>query len=434
MDGKKRLGSPLDKNKDKEQRMFSPDPHFRGGTGAASMTSASSEQSASFRRDTEGAMRDTFLVDILKMNGEPFKGTVPRTEALKHIFVRALGFKPDEFHGATPGFKGNPTVLFKTKDIFNIDERLSGKSFFSYQKTVRTEQGEKIIDMSCSIRGIREQDPKMRAGPSYTWLKIEGAEYHLREEQLRLWLSEYGLLVSDITEDKEEQTLDSSEDDEIYTDVDLNTGIYSAKMNLIKPIPQLIPMCGKKIKIYHKGIKKQCMKCFGTGHFKRDCGEERKEWLDYVDSFMLEAKLPNEYYGNWARLVDDWRAKNRGKHDANKNHQTERDGQREREMEKRSESIEEISQILKDQRQKASTRKTPEQLEEEPTDELGALSIEASSNPFAILTGEGNGMSQMEKRQTKKPKRKVKDGKGAKGSLSLQGSPTDTPQTQTQDE
>jgi hypothetical protein len=25
---------------------------------------------------------------------------------------------------------------------------------------------------------------------------------------------------------------------------------------------------------------------------------------------MLEAKLPNEYYGNWARLVDDWRAKN----------------------------------------------------------------------------------------------------------------------------
>jgi hypothetical protein len=55
---------------------------------------------------------------------------VPRTEALKHIFVRALGFKPDEFHGATPGFRGNPTVLFKTKEIFNIDERLAGKSFF----------------------------------------------------------------------------------------------------------------------------------------------------------------------------------------------------------------------------------------------------------------------------------------------------------------
>jgi hypothetical protein len=145
MDGKKRLGSPLDENKDKEQRIFSPDPHFRGDAGAASITSAASKQLASFHRDTEGAIRDTFLVDILKMNGEPFKDTVPRTEALKHIFVRALGFKPDEFHWATPGFRENPTVLFKTKEIFNIDERLAGKSFFSYQKTVSTEQGEKTF-------------------------------------------------------------------------------------------------------------------------------------------------------------------------------------------------------------------------------------------------------------------------------------------------
>jgi hypothetical protein len=41
----------------------------------------------------------------------------------------------------------------------------------------------------------------------------------------------------------------------------------------------------------------------------------------------------------------------------------------------------------------------------------------------------------MEKRQTKKPKRGVGDGRGrAKGFLSLQGSPTDTPQSETQDE
>jgi hypothetical protein len=215
----------------------------------------------------------------------------------------------------------------------------------------------------------------MRAGPSYTWLKIEGKEYHLKEEQLRLWLSEYGLLVSDITEDKEEQRPDSSEDDETYNDIYLNTGIYSAKMNLIKPIPQLIPMCGEKIKIYHKGIKKQCMKCFGTGHFKRDCSKERKEWLDYVDSFMLEAKLPNEYYGNWARLVENWRVRNQEKHDSNKNHQAQSDEQQDREKEKRNESIKEISKILQDQRDRVSTKKMPEQLEEEPTKDLGAMSI-----------------------------------------------------------
>ncbi len=183
--------------------------------------------------------------------------------------------------------------------------------------------------MSCSIWGIQEQDPTTRAGLSYTWLKIDGAEYHLKEEQPRLWLSEYGLLVSYITEDKEEQSPDSSDDDETYNDVDLNTGIYSAKMNLIKPIPQLIWMCGKKIKSYHKGIKKQYMKCFGTGHFKRDRIEERKEWLQYMDCFMLKAKLPNEFYGNWSKWVVDWRLKNQEKHNANKNCQTERDERQE---------------------------------------------------------------------------------------------------------
>jgi hypothetical protein len=102
---------------------------------------------------------------------------------------------------------------------------------------------------------------------------------------------------------------------------------------------------------------------------------------------------------------------------------------------KRNESIKEIIQILKDQRDRVSTKKMPEQLEEEPTNDLGAMSIGSSSNPFAILTGEDNGTSQMEKRQTKKPKRRVKDGNGgAKGLQSLQGSPTDTPPPKTQDE
>jgi hypothetical protein len=271
----------------------------------------------------------------------------------------------------------------------------------------------------------------MRAGPSYTWLKIEGAEYNLKEEQLRLWLSEYGLIVSDITEDKEELRPNSSEDEEIYNDIDLNTGIYSAKMSLIKPIPQMIPMCGKKIKIYHKGISKQCMKCFGTGHFKRDCGEERKEWLDYVDSFMLEAKLPDEYYGNWTRLVEDWRMKNQEKHQANRNVQTKSDEQQDHEKDRRNESIKEISQILRDQREKADGKKTPEHLERETSEGLGTMSIDATSNPFTVLVGGKETTSQKVEKQTEKPKRKAKSGKGrGSGFLSLQGSPTDTPQMQ----
>ena len=90
---------------------------------------------------------------------------------------------------------------------------------------------------------------------------------------------------------------------------------------------------------------------------------------------------------------------------------------------------------MKNQRLKSSTAMMPEQQEEEPTNELGAMSTEASRNPFSVLAGESEATSQMEKRQTKKPKRLVKDGRGrTKGFQSLQGSPTDTPPPETQNE
>ena len=89
-------------------------------------------------------------------------------------------------------------------------------------------------------------------------------------------------------------------------------------------------MHGKKIKIYHKGIKKLCLNCYEAGHFKKDCKEERKDWLDYVDAFMLAEKLTDDYYGNWAKLVAGWREKNPAKHDLNKKKQREEDERQER--------------------------------------------------------------------------------------------------------
>jgi len=72
---------------------------------------------------TDGALRNHFTVDILRMNGEDFKGRMNPVVAMKQIFVQALGFAPIELAGIVPGFKGNPTLLFKTKAPFNIDEK-----------------------------------------------------------------------------------------------------------------------------------------------------------------------------------------------------------------------------------------------------------------------------------------------------------------------
>jgi hypothetical protein len=46
---------------------------------------------------TEGAIRNNFTVDILKRNGEDYRGTMKRTEAFISIFIGALGFDKEEF-------------------------------------------------------------------------------------------------------------------------------------------------------------------------------------------------------------------------------------------------------------------------------------------------------------------------------------------------
>ena len=439
MPGNKRIGSPLSAEREKDGRIFSPEQHPRetqnveaGFSDSASFQSVEENQESSFYRETEGAMRDKFVVDIKLIDGEPFKGTITRTEALKNIFVRALGFSPMEFHGATPSFRGHPIVIFKTKRLFNIDERLAGKSYFDYEKKVKTESGEKIVKMSCTIKGIREEDPEKRTKSTYTWLKIEGAEYQLKEEQIKMWLSEFGFVVSDITEDKEDTGKQSSEDEDIYEDVDINTGIYSVKINLKKQIPQLIPMHGKKIKIYHKGIQKQCMNCFETGHFKKDCKEERKQWLDYVDGFMLETKLPGEYFGIWEKLVIDWRLKNERKHDANRAKQDSEEEEQDRAKKERAARVLEIAKILEEQRisngkptetisgegegnvfeDKESTGENKEQQETE---------LEQSDQKFTIPAKKTK-----EIKTTRKPNTRGR-GRGRGGSQSLHSSPTTTP-------
>ena len=119
---------------------------------------------------TDGAMRNNFVVDILKLNGEDFKGTISHQDAIKLIFVAALGFSPQEFAGAVPGYRGNPTVLFKTKEVFNIDEKFAGKSTFSFIKRIRKDNGATVNTYDCEIRGVT------LARSSFTWVKVEGAD------------------------------------------------------------------------------------------------------------------------------------------------------------------------------------------------------------------------------------------------------------------
>jgi hypothetical protein len=165
-----------------------------------------------------------------------------------------------------------------------------------------------LNDYDCSVRGIREEQVASHShgGSNHTWVTIENTDYQVDCKTIKSWLAHYGTLVGELTLEKEDFKV-TKEEEERYRGVVLGTGNLTIKMRLDHPIPQLIPMAGKRVKIYYKGIHKLCTNCFGPGHQRLRCSNAKKSWLNYVDFFMLSNEMPEELYGKWNDRVEEWR-------------------------------------------------------------------------------------------------------------------------------
>ena len=250
----------------------------------------------------DGAMRDEIEVEILTKNGRKFTGSITPLEAKYDIYLKALNFENhDNFDGVRINYKGRLVVTFKLIEPINIDD-LEAYENFEFKRTwlANGKQGEDTI--GCKIKGIRYRPPTVSAFENSNQddgtkvVKIEGCEYRVAEDEILAWLSLYGEVVSELKEDCFR--------DENQRTGNNRTGNYSIMMRLEKNIPQLLPMHGRRIKMYHSGIQKLCTHCFGP-HKKQHCTVEVKvPWINYVKEFIEENDdVPVEFFGRWPELV-----------------------------------------------------------------------------------------------------------------------------------
>ena len=109
----------------------------------------------------------------------------------------------------------------------------------------------------------------------------------------------YGEVVSEVEEDFY-VIKDSSEEDEEQNPGANRSGIYSVKVKLEKDIPNLLPMCGKRVKIYYRGVQRLCPICFRK-HPKKVCQSRKVSWMDYVKKFIeTNSNIPKEFFGKFA--------------------------------------------------------------------------------------------------------------------------------------
>ena len=246
----------------------------------------------------EGGMRDDIVIECQTINGKPFKGTVAYKEAKVAIFEEKLGYDKELLHSIRTSFNGCPVLRFKLNQQINIDDLISVERF-ELVRNIPMGNTTKTDIIACRVMGIRgmQSVPNFDTpGNDTRWVKIEGCEYSLEEEQIMDWLKLYGEPLSPICEDIHD---DSDSDAQ-----PIGNGTYSVKMKLSRDIPQFLPVYGRRIRFYYRGISKLCTQCFDK-HNRRSCPNQKVPWINYVRDFMFNnEEIHEQLYGKWWDVVD----------------------------------------------------------------------------------------------------------------------------------
>ncbi len=70
-------------------------------------------------------------------------------------------------------------------------------------------------------------------------------------------------------------------------------------------IPEWLPMHGKKVRVFHHGMKTQCNACFSLGHMRYECTGTKTNWKGYVEALRKSDKFTDDMFGTWIETKSD---------------------------------------------------------------------------------------------------------------------------------
>jgi len=289
--------------------------HSRHGTSITSATtsvSAASKTSARFFKPKKaldpnlmkgipgqfyGRHRDVIEVEVLDINGSPYTTNMRSSDAIRDIYMKALGLDKNQIIGVQVAWKGRPLISFRLKEKIPIDELPAS---FSYEKETKLDDGSVINQViNCKIKGVRP--PKLHVGyvdDGTRWVTFEKCGWKLTHEQVLTWAAYYGEVLSKVKEDTHDD-LDPDVQPENNT---VGCGDLKVLVRVKRPIPQFLPMFGYKVRVYYKEIPRVCTNCYTTGHVKKDCQKPNKQWLHFVVDFITDNEnIPEDHFGIWMK-------------------------------------------------------------------------------------------------------------------------------------
>ena len=260
----------------------------------------------------EGSMRDQIVVDILTIDGEVCKDQL--TDLEQNLIAHRLGIKAERLSGVAPGYYGgHPVYTYRLHELMELEK--INPNEITLKRTRVNMNGQKYkAEIICKAHNISENqsNKNTNGNQSHIWVKLDDIQYKLESEEIIKWLELYGEVLSDVLEDQNEVNAREVDDDSDLSDserdymkciVNRGNGTVKVKMLIETDIPQYIPMFGRKVRVYYRGIVKTCTNCYQKGHLKRDCKNKKRQWVSYIMDFMNQNEIPKEMYGRWTRVV-----------------------------------------------------------------------------------------------------------------------------------
>ena len=245
-------------------------------------------------------MRDVLTVEVQTRDRESYRGTVTYTEAKYEIFMRALDLPEELLHGIKIQFGSGPTISFKLTEQIDIDT-LSGVEHFEFKREIITNNETRIEYFGCHLKGVRKSRPRTMSNieeeneqeeRNVYDVTVSGCDYCVEETEIMEWLGVYGETFGKLSENV-------FREEEFPKAKPTGNGTYTVKMRLDRPIPQFLPMYGKKVRVDHKSQQVMCTNCYGR-HPRKVCKSEKVPWMDYVVTFMRNNQdITNSMIGRW---------------------------------------------------------------------------------------------------------------------------------------
>jgi DNA (cytosine-5)-methyltransferase 1 len=75
--------------------------------------------------------------------------------------------------------------------------------------------------------------------------------------------------------------------------------------------PNLPDSNGQKVTVGYPGIAKVCNRCYLSGHLRRDCNNQKRDWVVFIIDLVESLELNPQLVGTWKNAIQRWRDANK---------------------------------------------------------------------------------------------------------------------------